>query len=185
MTKAEQLPERSKNMFKYLAILAFVLAIAVVGCAQQAAAPAPSIASGERVYYVTGLEYKGSTVTKDLAAPDADPAKLSDGYRYKKPGDADKADATKWEVSTYRWEPGEMLAFVGDKVTLVSFIVNGDKHTTWVEGPDGKEVIKQVTMNRGREYKVSFTADKPGLYKLKCDEHDPTMTAFIWALPRQ
>ena len=82
-----------------LAVALAALAMVVSACGQGGA----SIASGERTYYLTGLEYKGSTVTKDLAAPDVDPAKLSDGYRYKKPGDAYKSDATKWEVSTYRW----------------------------------------------------------------------------------
>lgn len=143
-----------------------------------------AIASGERTFVVTGLEYKGSTSTKDLAAPDVNPTKLSDGYRYKAPGVADKSDATKWEVSTYRFEPGFMIAAQGDKVTLLSFIVNGDKHTVWLQGPDGKEAVKQLVMNRGREYKVTFTAEQVGFYKLICDEHDPTMHAHILVLPR-
>ncbi len=163
-------------------LIAVVLLLGATACAQSAS---PAIAPGERTYYVTGVEYKGSTSTKDLEAPPADPAKISKGYSYKKPGDADKSDATKWEVSTYRFEPGVMLAFVGDKVSLVIFLVNGDKHHVWVEGPDGKEVVKSVEMLRGREYKVSFTADKPGEYKLICDQHSTNMTAFIWALPRQ
>ncbi|MBI2325101.1 MAG: hypothetical protein HYU87_09105 [Chloroflexi bacterium] len=164
-----------------LAVALAALALVVGACGQGGA----SIATGERTYYLTGLEYKGSTVTKDLAAPDVDPAKLSDGYRYKKPGDADKSDATKWEVSTYRWEPGLLVGRVGDKLTLVTFIVNGDKHNTWVEGPDGKEVVAKVLMNRGREYKTTVTLDKPGIYRFVCEEHDPTMTTYIWALPVQ
>lgn len=160
--------------------LAAALAIVAGACGQggQAAIPA-----GDRTYFLTGLEYKGSTSTKDLAAPDNDPSKLSDGYRYKKPGDADKSDATKWEVSTYRWEPGVLIGTVGDKINLVSFIVNGDKHNVWVEGPDGKEVVGKVLMNRGREYKTTVTLAQPGIYRVVCEEHDPTMTAYIWALP--
>lgn len=163
-----------------------VTALLVAGACAPApvAAPQSQIPAGDKTYFLTGLEYKGSTSTKDLAAPEADPSKISDGYRYKAPGKADASDATKWEVSTYRWEPGVMLARAGDKITLISFIVNGDKHSVWVEGTDGKELVAKVTMNRGREYKVTFTADQAGLYSLKCDEHDPTMTAFVWALPR-
>ena len=156
------------------------LLLGVVGCAQAAMAAIPT---GERTFYVTGLEYKGSTSTKDLAAPTADPAKLGDGYRYKQPGDADKSDPTKWEVSTYRWEPGMMQAFKGDKINLVGFITNGDKHKTWVEDPAGDAVVKEQEWNRGREYKVSFVAEKPGYYILHCDEHDPSMTSYILVLP--
>lgn len=141
-------------------------------------------AAGEREFVVTGYEIKGSTSTKDLAAPTADPAKLSDGYRYKEPGKADASDATKWEVSTYRFEPGVMVAFQGDKINLRGFIINGDKHTVWVEGPDRKEVIKEQIWNRGREYKVSFTAEKAGTYMLHCNEHDPTMHSTILVLPQ-
>lgn len=155
------------------------LALVVSACGQGGS----TIPSGDRTYYLTGVEYKGSTSTKDLAAPDVDPAKLSDGYRYKKPGDADKSDATKWEVSTYRWEPGVLMGTVGDKIALNAFIVNGDKHNIWVEGPDGKEVVGKKIMNRGREYKIGITLDKPGIYRVVCEEHDPSMVAYIWALP--
>lgn len=160
---------------------AAALFLAAVGCAQQAKAAIPT---GERTFYVTGLEYKGSTSTKDLAAPPVDPKDLGDGYRYKKPGDADKSDATKWEVSTYRWEPGTMQAFQGDKVNLVGFIVNGDKHKTWIEDPAGGTTMKEQEWNRGREYKFSFVAEKAGYYILHCDEHDPSMTAYVLVLPR-
>ncbi|MBI3979382.1 MAG: hypothetical protein HY331_14460 [Chloroflexi bacterium] len=160
-----------------------VLLLTVAACAQLGARPA-AIAVGERTFYVTGLEYKGSTSAKDLPPPEIDPKTLGDGYRYKKPGDADKSDATKWEVSTYRWEPGLMTVFQGDKVNLVGFIVNGDKHKTWVEDPAGAATIKEQAWQRGREYKVTFTADKPGYYILHCDEHDPSMTAYILVMPR-
>ena len=140
--------------------------------------------ASEVMFMVTGAELKGSTVTKDLAAPTTNPKSLSDGYRYKEPGVADKADATKWEVSTYVWTPGAMTVLQGDKVTLRIFIVNGDKHTTWVEGPDGSEVTKEQEQNRGREYVLSFTASQVGNYVLHCNEHDPTMHANIMVLPR-
>lgn len=149
------------------------------GKAGKIAAPA-----GKVEFTVTGVEWKGSTVTKDLAAPTIDPKTLSDGYRYKAPGVADKADATKWEVSTYVWQPGAMTVLQGDQVALRVFIVNGDKHTTWVEGPDGAEVVKEAEQNRGREYLMTFTAAKAGNYKLICNEHDPTMRANITVLPR-
>jgi plastocyanin len=149
------------------------------GKAGKIAAPATKV-----WFAVTGVELKGSTVTKDLAVPPVNPKTLSDGYRYKAPGEADKADATKWEVSTYVWDPGAITVLQGDEVTLRIFIVNGDKHTTWIEGPDGKEVVKEQEQNRGREYLMTFTAGQVGHYMLHCNEHDPTMNAVITVLPR-
>ncbi len=143
-----------------------------------------SAPAGPVEFAVTGVEWKGSTVTKDLAEPPVNPKTLSTGYRYKEPGVADKADATKWEVSTYVFSPGAMTVLQGDKVDLRIFIVNGDKHTTWVEGPDGKEVVKLQVLNRGREYVMTFTASQGGTYKLICTEHAPTMKAVITVLPR-
>jgi plastocyanin len=140
--------------------------------------------AGEVEFVVTGVELKGSTSTASLAVPPVNPKTLSDGYRYKEPGVADKADATKWEVSTYVWTPGAMMVLQGDKVTARIFIINGDKHTTWVEGPDGAEVVKEQEQNRGREYVVTFTASQVGHYTLICNEHDPTMRAVITVLPR-
>ncbi len=142
------------------------------------------LASGERTFTVTGVEMKGSTSTKDLAPPTVDITKLSDGYRYKAPGKADPSDATKWEVSSYIFEPGFMVATQGDKVTLLTFIVNGDKHDVWLQGPDGKEVVKKQDLNRGREYKITFPADQVGYYTLICEVHDPTMKAHVLVLPR-
>jgi plastocyanin len=151
----------------------------IEGKAGKIAAPASEV-----MFMVTGAELKGSTKTTDLAVPPVNPTNLSDGYRYKKPGVADKADATKWEVSTYVWMPGAMTVLQGDKVTLRIFIVNGDEHTTWVEGPDGSEVVKEQIQNRGREYLMTFTASQVGNYMLHCNEHDPTMHSNITVLPR-
>lgn len=179
----------SRRGWVFLAPAGVVASLLVAAACTQAATPAGpavkvAVPAGERTFFVTGVEYKGSTSTKDLAAPEIDPKTLGDGYRYKKPGEADKSDPTKWEVSSYRWEPGLMTVFQGDRVNLVGFIVNGDKHKTWIEDPTGQAVVKEQTWQRGREYKVSFTADKPGYYILHCDEHDPGMTAYILALPR-
>ncbi|MBI2171177.1 MAG: hypothetical protein HYU30_04040 [Chloroflexi bacterium] len=140
--------------------------------------------AGKVEYTVRGVEIKGATSTDSLAAPTSDPAKLSDGYRYKGPGVFEPANPKRWEVSTYIWTPGAITALQGDQVNLRIFIINGDKHTTWVEGPDGKEVVKEEVQNRGREYLMTFTASQVGTYKLICNEHDPTMRAVITALPR-
>ncbi len=177
---------RTRARLGVLTLGALFVVSACAPAAGPAPAPAPAVTipTGERTFAMTGIEYKGSTSTKDLGVPDRDPSKLSDGYRYKPPGKADASDATKWEVSSYRFEPGSLTAITGDKVTLLVFIVNGDKHNVWIEGPDGKELLGKQTMNRGREYKLTLTLAKPGAYRIVCEEHDPTMTAYLWALPR-
>lgn len=135
-------------------------------------------------FTLTGVELKGSTVIKDLAAPEKNPTELSDGYRYKPPGKADAANPDKWEVASYVWAPAAMTVFQGDKVTLRTFAVNGDEHKTWVEAPDGKPAVPEQVINRGREYVLKFTADQVGNYRVLCTTHEPTMTAIITVLPR-
>jgi plastocyanin len=137
----------------------------------------------ERHFYVTGVEWKGTTSADSLDPPSVDPSTLSDGYGFNPTG-FDSGNPRNWRVATYVWTPASMIAYEGDKISLTIFIVNGNKHTTWVEGPDGSEAVSEIEMNRGREYKFSFTADKPGTYILHCDEHDPTMTGYIQVLPR-
>ncbi|MEK7281206.1 MAG: hypothetical protein AAB037_02490, partial [Chloroflexota bacterium] len=80
--------------------------------------------------------------------------------------------------------PGAMTVFQGDEVTLRIFITNGDKHTTWIAGPEDEEIVAEQKQERGREYLMSFTPSKAGFYKLICNQHDPTMTAVITVLPR-
>lgn len=143
-----------------------------------------AVPAGDKHFYVTGVEWKGSTTAKDLAPPQVNPKDLSDGYGFKGPGVFDASNPDKWEVASYVWTPGSMIAYQGDKVTMTFFIINGNKHSTWVEGPDGAEVAKEVEMNRGREYTMSFTVSKVGVYRLVCNEHEPTMTAYILVLPR-
>jgi len=138
-----------------------------------------SVAPVNRLIEVTGFEIKGSTSTDDLAAPDIDPSTLSDGFGYKAPGVYDEDNPSKWQVATYMWSPGNMSANQGDSISLHFFIVNGNEHEVWVEGPDGSTVVDETEMNRGREYTIEFNADQAGVYRLICNNHEPTMTAEL------
>lgn len=142
------------------------------------AAPAAS----KQHFDVTAIEIKGST--DKLAAPTINPTTLSDGYGYKGPGVFDATNPSKWEVSSYIFTPGAMAVYQGDTVDFTLFIINGDKHVTWVEAPNGTSAVAEFEMNRGREYKKSFTASQVGTYKLICTTHDPTMMAHVLVLPR-
>lgn len=136
-----------------------------------------------RHFYVTGAEWKGTTSADSLDPPSVDPRSLSSGYGFNDVG-FDEANPQNWRVATYVWTPASMIAFEGDRIDLTIFILNGNLHTTWVQGSDGSTLVNDIDMNRGREYKISFTAGEPGTYRLVCDNHAPSMTGYIQVLPR-
>jgi plastocyanin len=133
---------------------------------------------------MTALEVKGGTTGDKLRPPPVNPKDLSKGYEFKPEGEADKSNPKRWEVSTYLWSPSFVTVRQGDTVNLTVFVVNGDEHESWITDPNGREVVSKRIWNRGREYQVSFVADKVGSYQLTCSNHAPTMSATILVLPR-
>ncbi len=91
-----------------------------------------------------------------------DPKNLPGGYGFKGPGILDPSNSEKWQVATYTWTPGSMVAYEGDTVELTAFSVNGDHHSVRLVAPDGTE-IEATEMNRGREYKLAFEAYRAGM----------------------
>ncbi len=138
----------------------------------------------ERLIEVTILEVKGATSANDLAPPDIDPSTLSDGFGYKAPGVYDADNPDKWQVASYMWNQANIVAFEDDVLNLHIFVLNGNEHDVWIEGPDGETVVEELEMNRGREYDISLKPTKAGVYRLICNTHEPTMTADILVLPR-
>ena len=134
--------------------------------------------------FMTAVEIKGATTTETLAPPSVNPATLSKGYGFKAPGEADKNAPQRWEVASYTFLPGFITVQQGDTVTLTAFVVNGDQHEVAVLAPDGQVVVPQATWQRGKEYRISFTAEKVGTYHLSCSTHAPTMTTSILVLSR-
>ncbi len=130
------------------------------------------------------VEVKGGTTTDRLAPPPVNPKDLSKGYEFKGPGAADRSNPQRWEVSSYMFNPAWVTVRQGDRVVLTAFVVNGDEHEVWVNGPDGSPVVPKTVWQRGREYRVSFTAERPGPYQLVCSNHAPSMTATFFALPQ-
>lgn len=135
--------------------------------------------------FMTAIELKGATTADKLTPPPVNPKDLSKGYEFKPPGQADKSDPKKWEVSSYRFAPGFVTVRQGDTVNLTVFVVNGDEHEVGITDPEGREVGARAKWNRGREYKVSFVAKKIGSYQMTCSMHAPTMAAAILVLPRK
>jgi plastocyanin len=158
------------------AVVFGLLLAADVGAQQKAGAT--------HTIFLTALEVKGSTTIDKLAPPPVDPKDISKGYAFKAPGVADKNAPQKWEVSTYMFSPGFVTVRQGDTVNLTAFVVNGDEHEVWVTDPRGREVVAKTKWNRGRQYEVSFVAEKVGPYQLTCSSHAPTMAATFLVIPR-
>jgi len=153
---------------KKLLILALVGgAILVAACSGQA----PAVAPVERTIYMAAVEPKGGvTVDKEPFPSEALPP--GDGYALKEPN-----DEGRWEVETYRWDPGTIVVNQGEIVTLEIIGINGEQHTFEIEGTDVSGVVR-----RGYITRVTFTADTPGIFKLVCGTHKPSMQANIVVL---
>ncbi len=159
------------------AILFVLLGIALVACSTSG-----GLAPQDVTFDVNVIEIKGAT--DGIEAPSTDPASLSAGYKFSPPGEYDADNPAKWQVSSYMFSPAAFVVGKGDSVTMRTFVLNGDNHVSWIEAPDGTRVSgTDVTMNRGRQYEVSFTADQAGFYTWKCADHSPTMSAQILVLP--
>jgi plastocyanin len=129
-------------------------------------------AGTKRTISMAAVEFKGSAHIGKEPFPSMAPPN-SEGYRLVPP-DA----AGQWQVSTYRWEPTQIVVNRGDEVTLQIFGVNGLEHPAFI---DGYRIVFKV--RRGQLTTVTFTADKAGVFPIRCSTHDPSMTAELIVLP--
>jgi len=156
-------------------VLAAVASV-VLGVGQ---APAAGV---RRTIYVSAIEYKGgANVSSEAYPPAEEPGTrelqpLGGGYILKEP------DTTgRWEVESYRWEPGLVVADEGDRLTLEIAGINGARHEAMVVSPSGRQIPFVVT--RGRLTLVRFQADEAGIWRFVCSTHPPGMTGEIVVLP--
>ena len=157
-------------MFKRSLLLIIVGTLALAACG----APAASSAPAERTIYMAAVEPKGgATVDKEPFPSQSLPT--GGGYILKEPN----AEG-RWEVETYRWDPGTIVVNQGDIVTLEIVGINGTEHPFTIEGYNLSGVVK-----RGQITRVTFTADKAGIFKLTCGVHLPTMRADLVVLATQ
>jgi plastocyanin len=135
--------------------------------------------------FVAVIEIKGGTSPERLAPPPVNPKDFSKGYELKAPGEANKSDPKRWEVSSYMFSPNSVTLRQGDTVKLQAIVVDADEHHVRLNDPDGREVIAETKWNYEREYQLSFVAKKLGAYQLTCSDHAPTMAATFLVLPRK
>ncbi|MCM2329072.1 MAG: cupredoxin domain-containing protein [Lysobacter sp.] len=138
------------------------------------AGPAATEPPRSRTIYIAAIEPKGGTHVDQEPFPDK-PLPPGGGYALKKPD-----EKGRWEVSTYRWDPGTIVVNQGDRVTLEIVGINGDQHPFTIEGYWISDVVR-----RGQLTRVSFTADKAGIFKIICRKHAPAMQADLVVLERK
>ena len=155
-------------MIKRILFLAIISALALTACG---GASAPAAAPVERTIYMAAVEPKGGTTVDKEPFPSA-ALPEGGGYILKEPN----ADG-RWEVETYRWDPGTIVVNQGDIVTLEIVGINGAAHPFVIEGYNVSGAIK-----RGEVTRVTFTADKAGIFKITCGVHLPTMQADLVVL---
>jgi hypothetical protein len=148
-------------------LLSLAAALTAAGSAGSADA-----AGMKRTITMVAIEPKG-VATLDKEPFPNNPLPEGKGYALKPP-DADG----RWEVSTYRWDPNQIIVHQGDEVTLEILGVNGAEHPTVVDGYD-----LRFTVKRGQLTSVSFIADKAGVFGLRCGVHQPSMVGELIVLP--
>lgn len=132
------------------------------------------IPTAERTIYMAAIEPKGSATVDKEPFPAA-VLPVGGGYVLKPPD-----DKGSWSVETYRWEPGTVVVNQGDVVTLELVGINGNEHPFKIEGHEVSGLVK-----RGQVTRVTFTAAKPGIFKITCGTHVPSMQADLVVLPNK
>lgn len=163
-------------MGKRYAAVASMVALAVLATLML---PAQGKKAGAVRIYMSALEYKGGANVADEAYPPADEPgtqalePLGGSYGLKDP------DGTgRWEVNSYRFEPGFLTIEKGTQVTLEIAGINGKFHAVELTDPSG-EAVESATVTRGRLTIVQFRPKKTGMWTLICHTHEPGMTASV------
>jgi len=129
----------------------------------------PEARGAARVFYVLGAEPKGTAAAAKEPFPQAKPP-AGPGMVLKAP-DA-KGD---WQVSAYVFLPAQIVVRKGDDVTLHFVGINGSLHTLAVEHYQ----TQGVKLRRGHVETMRFKADRAGVFRIICAEHQPTMNGEL------
>jgi plastocyanin len=134
-----------------------------------------SASAEKRFFTVLAVEPKGgTTVDKEPFPTAALPA--GGGYVIAQPDEKTR----RWEVSAYVWLPSQITVTEGDEVTLEFVGINGAAHPTSIA------VFGQnFTLTRGQAHRVTFTADKVGIFGITCSTHKPSMSGELVVMPKR
>ena len=156
------------RLFMKTPISAVLLAVtSVAGTSGQAHAE-------KRSFTIAAVEAKGgATVDKEQFPAEGLPAGA--GYVLTKPN-----ETGRWEVSVYLWTPSQIIVNEDDEVTLEFVGINGASHPTTIAGYN-----KSFELKRGQATRISFKADKVGVFPIQCATHKPSMVSELIVLPRK
>ena len=112
----------------------------------------PDYVPRTREFWVLGAEYKG---TADAGEPYIDEGQKAERYMF---------------------VPGNIFVIKGDTVRLNFFGVNGGGgHDVTIEN----YIPSEFTFMRNQTVTKTFVADKAGIFRIHCTDHEPTMDGFL------
>lgn len=150
-----------------LAVVAIALATALISTSPAAAE--------KRFFTVLAVEPKGgATADKEPFPTAALPA--GGGYVMAQPDEKTR----RWEVSAYVWLPAQIIVTEGDEVTLEFVGINGAAHPTSIAA-----FGQSFTLTRGQAHRITFTADKVGIFGITCSTHKPSMSGELVVMPKR
>lgn len=87
-------------------------------------------------------------------------------------------------IEAYRWDPGTVVVYKGDRVTLHFHGVNGAKHPFEIRGYNVRG-----TVEKGKQTTVQFVADRAGVFEIVClahpdRAHNGPMVGYLHVLER-
>lgn len=152
-----------------------VIALALAAIALGGVSPAASqLEPAERNVYITAVEYEYSTEVEEVPFPAVEPSTIGASYA------AEWVEEGKeWEVEVYAWDLPQVVVNQGDSVKLHFFGANDDTHPSVITGYDLRFEVKMAEVTT-----VEFTADRPGIFEIRCDAHLPHMVSEFVVLPR-
>ena len=168
--EVEESPSRISKLALAIGVVLTVLAISSAACSSKGVAVEPP---QDRTIYMAAIEPKGS-VTVDKEPFPAEQLPPVGGYGLKLPD-----ETGKWVVETYRFDPGTIVVNEGDTVTLEIVGINGTSHAIGIEGYAVRTFLK-----RGELQRLTFVADRPGIFRIVCNTHKPSMEADLVVLKR-
>lgn len=129
----------------------------------------------KRFFTVLAVEPKGGATIDKEAFPTA-ALPQGGGYVMAQPD----AKTNRWEVSAYVWQPSQIIVDEGDEVTLEFIGINGATHPTSIAAFGQTFVV-----NRGQAHRITFTADKTGVFGILCSTHKPSMSGELVVMPKR
>jgi hypothetical protein len=128
----------------------------------------------QRTFTIAAVEPRGGANVDQEPFP-TEPLPAGPGYVLNKP------DQTgRWEVVVYLLAPSQIIVNQDDDLALEFAGINGKSHPITIAGYD-----KSFELKRGHVTRISFKADKAGVFAIECHTHTPSMRAELVVLPRK